>query len=140
VHRTAPCRNVPVTVTLYGTMKHGLRFTAGGIGGIAAGVLVWMQVVGLHPIFGQLALSGLISWFVAGIVAGAIAGAFAPHHKIIFALGVGILVTAVLVPFLFRNGWSHGARNPFLWYGPIALLPVGHAIGGFLARGLWRVV
>jgi hypothetical protein len=121
-------------------MKHGLRFAVGGVGGIAVGAFAWVQLVGLHPIFGQLALSGLIPWFIAGAAAGAIAGAFAPHHKIIFATCVGITATLVLIPLLFPHGWSHGSRNPFLWYGPIALLPVAHWLGGFLARGLWRAV
>lgn len=121
-------------------MTNGLRFTGGGVVGIAVGVLVWGSVASLHPIFSQLALSGLVCWFLAGLASGAVSGAFAPHHKIAFAFSVGLAIGAILLAFFIRDGWSHGNRDPILWYGPVALVPIGHAVGGYLARGVWRVV
>ena len=119
-------------------MTNGLRFTGGGVVGIAAGVFVWGSVASLHPVFSQLAFSGLVCWFLAGLASGAIAGAFAPHHKIAFAFGIGLVIGAILLAFFLRDGWSHGYRAPFLWYGSVALVPVGHAVGGYLARRVWR--
>lgn len=113
-------------------MGDNWRFAIGGIGAPAIGALVWSQISGLHPAFSQLAFSGFIPWIPASMITGAIAGACAPHHKVVFASCVGFLVSTALLAFLLRNGWSHYDRSPLLWYGPIALIPAGCTLGGFL--------
>jgi len=126
------------TRTLYGTMN-ALRFFVGAIGGIACAVAVWMLVAPIHPIFGQLALIGLVVPIIAGIGGGFVSGLVAPHHKVGFAVITGIALTTVLLAFMLRHGPSHLERNPLLWYWPIWLVPA-FAIGGVLSRGLWRAV
>jgi hypothetical protein len=118
---------------------NAIRFLGGAIGGIACAVGIWMLVVPIHPIFGQLSLSGLAVPIIAGVGGGFVSGVAAPHHKIRFAVITGVALTALLLAFMLRHGPSHLERNPLLWYWPIWLVPA-FAIGGFLSRRFWRAV
>ena len=103
------------------------------VGGVAVAVGVWAAVVGAHPIFTELALSGLIPGVVAGLLGGLVAAMIAPRYKVAVATLAGTLVSAVLLQHLLRHGFSHGAKNPMLWYWPIWLIP-SFAVGGYLSR------
>jgi hypothetical protein len=105
------------------------------VAGVAVAVGVWAAVVGAHPIFTELALSGLIPGVVAGLLGGLVVAMIAPRHKVVVATIAGSLVAAVLLQHLLRHGLSHGAKNPLLWYWPIWLIP-SFAVGGFLSRRL----
>ena len=118
---------------------NAMRFLGGAIGGIACAVAVWTLVAPTHPVFGQLALSGLVVPLIAGIGGGFVSGVAAPRYKVGFAAVTGVALAIVLLAFMLRHGPSHLERNPLLWYWPIWLVPA-FAIGGFLSRRLWRAV
>jgi len=108
--------------------------------GVGVSVLAWMYVGVMHPIFTQVAVSGLVPDILAGLLGGAVAGAVAPRHKIVFAVGVGVVLAALLLSFMLRHGFSHGPYRPvLLWYWPM-YLPALYAIGAFLTRKVWRAV
>jgi hypothetical protein len=117
-------------------MKRALRFSLGIGGGIAAAVVIWANVSSLHPIFGQLAMSGLVPGVLAGVIGGFVSAVLAPSHKIKIALSCGSLLAALLLAFVLRHGPSHLGRNAFLWYWP-AYVPLYFALGGYLGRRLW---
>jgi len=61
------------------------------VGGVAVAVGVWAAVVGAHPIFTELALSGLVPGVVAGILGGLVAAMIAPRYKVAVATLAGTL-------------------------------------------------
>lgn len=114
-----------------------LRYFAGFVAGLAGTVASWGWIATAHPIFAQLAPSGLIPPVVAGVVGGFLAGFFAPRHKILFAYLIGAVLTAALLGLMAVYQMDAFGRNPFLWYWPAYLAP-SFLLGGVLSRGMWQ--
>ena len=98
-----------------------------------------MLVASSHTVFAQLSVAGLIPGIIAGVLGGIVAGAVAPHRKIAFSVLLGSALSAILLAFLLRNGFSPRSAPVLLWYWPAWLMPC-YAIGGVLSRNVWRTV
>jgi hypothetical protein len=111
------------------------------IGGVALGLVscfaVWLSIAGAHPIFNQLALSGLVPIVAGGVIGGLVSGVFAPRHKLAFSSLVGLALAAVLLGYMAARNMTPGLRNPLIWYWPAYLIP-SFILGGILSRRLWN--
>lgn len=115
-----------------------IRYSTGFFLALVGSFLVWGAIASAHPIFSQLAPSGLVPPFAAGIVGGFVAGLFAPQHKLAFSACVGVFLAGALLGLMALTGhFQLGQRNPLFWFWPAWLVP-SFIIGGVLSRGLWR--
>lgn len=109
------------------------RLMVGAVCGASVAVAAWILIVATNPVFfGRLSLSGLLAPIIAGMAGGFVAALAAPHHKVGLAAVTGVALTAILLAFMLRHGFTHAERNPLLWYWPIWLAP-SFSVGGFLA-------
>ena len=114
-----------------------IRYIGGAVLGLGASFGVWLAIALAHPIFRQLALSGLVPGIAAGVVGGLVAGALAPGHKVAFSAVVGFMLAGALLGGMVVAHMHPVQRNPFLWYWPAYLLP-SFVVGGILSRGVWK--
>ena len=114
-----------------------LRFFLAAVFSAVVSFLVWAAVGEAHPIFIQLAPSGLLPVLVAGLLGGFTCGLIAPQRKPMFSAFVGICLSAVPLWLIASNDFPLGLRNPAIWYWPVWLIPT-YAVGGFMSRHYWR--
>ena len=113
------------------------RYVGGLLFGLGCCVAVWFAIAFSHPVFGQVALSGLVPAVAAGVVGGLVAGVFAPRHKVAFSTFIGLVLAGVLLGYMAMRNMEPGLRNPLLWYWPAYLAP-SFILGGILSRRLWN--
>jgi inner membrane protein involved in colicin E2 resistance len=118
-------------------MNKKLRYILAIVLGIVGAVFVWYQITLSHTIFTWFGTSALVAPIAASVLGGFIVGAVSPTHKVSLSTAVGLIVALPMLFYLFRNGFSHHGRNPFIWYWPFYVIPF-FGLGGFLGRGVWR--